>query len=310
MREEPNGPNKSEKMFLKFEEVHEGSSDFDTAIAIPAAPEESQESIELKLTERLKQEHWYLQDSWRSKSLCEQFVIKVGDDSVEIFNFGRMLLPDEISKITAALKDMSRLKNTNVLRSVSHIAIDNEQPLNPHTGEAMNGLGGRDGAIKLYPAALSNQSHRVPDVSNLEGTVIHEFSHSLPTDFIKSWRKSFGWQFIMENPKTLPGGAVTIEETTQPERCITEYATINAAEDICDSMVAALRNPAALDAEKFEKIKIELLPESAKDVLVEVEKKSMNDQRLPQLSGPIKYKRVAQRVFRVKPETINDETME
>ena len=276
---------------LQFEEVTQGHSKYDEAIAVHAAPEESQEAVEARLTETLTRDRWYLQDKWRSKKIREQISIHIDGISLEIFNFSKELEAHQLEEMQNALRDYVSLKDNNVFQEVHSVVIDNEQPLNPHTGNPMNGWGGKDGAIKLFPVAFAGVPHRVADVSNLEGAVIHELSHSLGTDFENAWRKEFEWKSL-DTPKALPGGSFQYEEVLEPNRCVTEYARVSAAEDVCDSMVAALRNPEALDAERLKKIKTELLPSTPREVTTTITKKNVHDYALPKIVEPILYKRV------------------
>jgi hypothetical protein len=285
-------PKKEKSAPINFKEVKEGDPAFETAISVSTSPEDSEDQVEAKLMLMLAAKHWYLQDKWCDKTVQEQIVITVGTVSLEIFNFGESLEAWQLEQIQTAIRDYSQLRNKKVFETVKGILIDNEQPLNPHTGKELNGWAGKDGAIKLYPAALRAVPHRVAGVSNLEGTVIHELSHNLGTDFENRWRKEFGWESV-ETPEQLPGGAYRYERNKESERCITDYAQVNAAEDVCESMVGALRNPDMLDPARLNRIKEELLPQETQEVNVSSVKKDPSVLGLPQIEQPVKYKKVS-----------------
>ncbi len=279
-----------------FQEVKEGEADFGNAISIPSASGESKETVEARLLERLKESHWYLQEYWRGKTPQEQLTVSLGDTSVEIYNFGKYLEVEHIAQLEAVLRDYAKRQNTGVFGRVRHILFDDQGIVNPYTGEPANGwAGNRDGGVKIYPAALTGE-HRVAGVTKLEGTVIHELSHSLPDDFISKWREALGWKPAPDDPPLkLPGGAIRLEINDEPWRCITDYARANASEDICESMVGALRNQAALDPERL-KIINETFPVEENELVVNTIRKNEGI-KLPELSQPIQYKRTPKRTF-------------
>ncbi|MBP6888427.1 MAG: hypothetical protein KBC21_01870 [Candidatus Pacebacteria bacterium] len=284
-----------------FQEAKEDDPEYEMALPISVTQDESKEDIEKGILERLSREHWYLQEYWRNKVIQEQIVLEVGEVVLEIFNFQNEQLEDwQLEQIRRVVTDYSQLRNSPVFSLVKSIVIDNEQPINPHSGKELNGWGGSDGAVKLYPAALKPISHRVTGVSNLEGTLIHEFAHSLGVEFENMWRKEFGWE-QMEKPEQLMNGTWRLEQNIEPERCITEYARINTAEDICESMVGALRNPGALDPARYRKIHEELLPDKLGDVPNRITKKLQGTFQLPKIKEPFKYKRVLKRRIIFRP---------
>ena len=246
----------------------------------------------------LEIKYWFLNEYWRKKALREKFVFSLGTRSMELFNFGFSLDAPTLDRISRTLAEYASLQN-GVFDRLKFIIIDDNQLINPNTGEPMNGNGGQmDGAIKLYPNAFKNMNHRVVGVPNLEGTVIHELSHSISLDFRNAWKKKFGW-VDLENGGVLPGGAKQYHRVADPSRCVTRYAEVSADEDVCESMVAALKNPNVLDLERLHFIEESFsLGEHKNSEIVEVQK--IDSPTLPEISQPIRYKRVSPKKFEIK----------
>ena len=283
-----------------LQEVKDNDPEFDNAIPVTVYSGDSQEKIEENLIEILKKERWFLKEYWRNKKTQEVIEIHCGEKSIEIFNFGKELEDWQVEEITNAIRNYNTTKDYNVFGKVHYILVDNEQPINPRTNQPMNGYGelGIGEAIILYPSALEQKDHRVPKVSNLEGTVIHELSHTIAVDtLIDDWRKIFGWTKL-EKPEKLAGGFYQTEKSSNLERCITDYAQTAADEDICESMVGALKNPDALDKEKIEYIRTKLLLSPNKnesdETDISIVKKKGEETKFPEIEQPIRYKKVLQ----------------
>jgi hypothetical protein len=180
-------------------------------------------------------------------------------------------------------------------RELAHTSFKYDiQPINPNTGENQNGEGGEtDGAVKIYPSALHAVSHRISGALNLEGTLIHELSHSVGLEFINEWRNKFEW-ISSETTEMFPGGALRYEVPKEPERCVTDYARVNAREDVSESIVAALKNPNILDPEKLQFIKSHL-PISSEKLVPSIIAKTKGDISLPEIPQPVRYKRISRK---------------
>ncbi len=285
---------------ILLRQVKEGEQGFEEAVSVPVYPDESQEDVESRLLELLVQKHWFLQGYWLNKQPRERVTFIIGDRTLDLFNFEGELTSEQLDQIEKVIKDYASLSTPKVFERVTAIVIDDQQPINPHTGTPMNGYGEQGGAIKLYPSALQSVGHRVPGVSNLEGTVIHELSHSLGTDFQNRWAREFDWA-MLDEPEILPGGAQKNYQVSEPNRCVTEYAQVNPAEDICESMVAALRNPDILDSQRLQRIRETLMPSESVDVDISVTRKADNDISVPKLTQPVVYKTIPSKrlVFKV-----------
>jgi len=225
---------------LNLEEVFEGDDKYNEAEIIFANEKRSKTEVEDNLRVRLAADHWWLQDYWHNKNIKEQVIINLGDIEFSIYNFGEQLSSEQIEQIKSIFLLFSSFKNSKMFEKVKAVLIDDVQLINQNTGEAANGYGAGDKAIKLYPNAFKLIEHRVSGVSNLEGTVIHELSHSIGSEFEKEWSERFGWK-QRKNAEKLPNGLYSTEYNNDLDKCVTEYAKINSKEDICESMVAALK---------------------------------------------------------------------
>lgn len=281
---------------LQILEVKVGDEGYEDALSLPIKPNETR-SIKEIVAEALQYKYWFLRDYWRNKQVKETFRVRVGLNEIGIYNFGEVLRDDQKAQIENALHDYAEIQN-DVLGKINSILIDDIQYANENTGMPLNGRGGAiDGAIKVYPAALEG-NHRIEGVSNLEGTIIHELSHSISVDLRNKWLKEFDWENL-ETPTPLPGGGTRYQIPKDPSRCVTEYAQISVAEDVCESMVAYLKNPKILDPSKL-RFLMENFPrinaESDGIELLQVEA----DPQLPKFTMPIRYKLIEPKTSNIK----------
>lgn len=312
------GPDYQNVEDIEIKELGTGESNAGV-IRIINDPEDLPEKIIEEVRKTLIETHWWLLPYWRNKGLPkEQVTITIGDHTVDIFNWNEQALTEEqVSEITAVLKTFSLIADGKALKDCRYILIHDKQEMNPKSGEEMNGYGiVHDSAIKLYPRALRPIDFRIPGVSNLTGVLIHEFSHRLVEAYIQAdgkkemvvnvWTKLFGWKFL-EKSRKLPGGFATPWQTDTPEQCVTDYATHDPGEDICDSMVAAIKNPAALiqkNAGKQEFLNNALLgnlsdPAKLGDIAANISRRTDNAVRLPRRDDPAVYKLI--QGFKIRP---------
>lgn len=286
---------------IELEEVSADEADEGDVISIIVHEEASKEEVEEKVRQRLVERCWWLKEHWRQKGLpTEQFVVNVGDKRVNLFNFGESLDERHLGELQGAIEDCASLDGGEIVGGkIEHILIDDEQPKNTRTGEDMNGYSSREErAVKLYPRALEPVEHRVKGVSNLEGTVIHELAHRVSVDFRNRWSERFGWR-MLDTPEELPGGDMRYYKNDNPERCITEYAAIDPGEDICESVVGALRAHGQLDSERRDVIEKELLPDGQQEKLsVSITKKEPDAIELPRISK-VEYRTVKKGRMRI-----------
>lgn len=247
-----------------------------------------------RVQENVRKGNWWLQDEWRMKGLpVEEVVMSSPAGRIEVFNYNRVLEQRHLDELREVMAIFSQVNGGSVFRGVRYILIDHVGHRSADSGEEASGYGEIScKAIRLYPQALQGISHRVPDVTNFLGTLIHEFSHFLITGSMQTgWCHLFGWEYRREE-RTLPGGAKTNYWITQPERCVTSYATLRPTEDICDSTVAALKNPEMLDQRKRQFLIDNLCLPSLREASIPVEIKRLggNSIVLPHVKQPVRYK--------------------
>lgn len=98
-----------------------------------------------------------------------------------------------------------------------------------------------DGVLRLTKKCLT-VAHRIPNIPALEATLLHEAMESLLSDpgnqsFINLWASSFGFHGQQ---------AYDFPVCTRPSWCVSDYAKLNARQDICDSVAALYLKPELL----------------------------------------------------------------
>lgn len=239
---------------------------------------------------KLKNKYWWFADKWIEKGLPkEQIKVKLDEIEIEIFNWYEDLSEKQIEEITNMLKLF--YKNCGEeLKNTKYILINNQSGgKHEIIGDEMNGRSPQEDYIELYPNALKDIDHRVDKVSNLEGTIIHELSHKISLEIINSWKIKFGKE--CDNLKA-KGGANLHWQSNEPSSCVTDLARSHYSEDLCESMVAALKNPAILDQEKMKFLIDNNLIEAdnQKDVTALIDKLSGSKMEMPIIELEIKFK--------------------
>lgn len=225
-----------------------------TAITLYRDRADSLENIFNDAKEQITATRWWTWEYWEEKGLPkEQIEFSDGEHDVTIFNYrNEPLAVTQVDQIREVLKIFSRINSGQAFKGVRYILIDDEQPMNSKTGQMARGKGlPAAKAVVLYPRALAPVPYQVTDkATNLEGTLAHEMTHPLVHDVLNEWEKIGKWQYLEER-RPLPGGFTTSTITTEPERCVSDYATSDSDEDMCESMVAALFEQEKLDPEKL-----------------------------------------------------------
>ena len=154
----------------------------------------------------------------------EQLVLDIKGNPISIYNWYKKLSDEQKKTIEDVLVQFVDITQGSILNKVHYIFIENQDFLNPLSSEEKRN-GGTDNinSIILYPNAFIVKSHRVSGVSSLEGTLIHELSHGLTGVIHNEWIEEFG-------------------KTVEDNAYITPYAKIETDEDICETMVAVLKN--------------------------------------------------------------------
>lgn len=282
---------------IQLEEIKEDDPDYVSALTITIFEDEqlSQEDIEKLVREKISKENWWLQKYWQEKGLPqEQLNVQLGDANIEVYNFGGFLEQRHIDELKQVMAIFSRIQEGKVFKKINYILVDNARPINPNNDEEYRGYGARgDKAIKIYPRAVSAEQFRIQGVSNLEGTLIHEFAHVFgnDTEFSNKWRQKFLWKERAQ-PKRLSDGSTLVFESEHPERCVTSYASLDPKEDICDSVVAALEKPELLDPERLRFLKETLLKDFDIQGVGEpsIARHSGQEIKLPRMAQPVKFR--------------------
>ncbi len=275
---------------LSFEVVQEGDVDFNTALRIlNINGEQSEQELLEKAKEEIKRKYWWLQERWQRKGVPrEQISIRIGDYSVELYNYGQELTLTQMEELQNIMAVLAQIPG----KEVKYVVIDNEQAFNDQNQEDGRGYAyPTQSMIALYPRAMSGEPHRIPNTSGFIGTLVHEYAHVLPEgNFWNDWRVQFGWKPLSEidYSKSAPKSYSTDQES----RCVTDYAKFSPDEDICESLVAAVNNPTTLDDERLQFIQDRWL----KDIRplspdeISIARKSKEEVVLPKIPETVKYK--------------------
>jgi hypothetical protein len=272
---------------ISFKQAQIGDDEYNSAITTRPNTNQSPEEQAYNI---LSQENWTLQEYWQKKDTPkEQLIIKsLNGLELNLYNFGEELSAEQETEIIDAINKMASIIPQSEQSNIQYILIDNKQSRNPNDDSIKNGSCGNN-CIILHPQAMKDISHRINGVSNLTGTIIHEFSHGyLQNLILTEWQKDFGWKELETNLK-LPNGTFTSNEISNPENCITEYATYSPKEDFVESMVAAIETPNVLDPERLNFIKEKFLKNQQSSTIT-TEKLTGNSIQLPRITNDVFYK--------------------
>lgn len=192
---------------------------------------------EYQITELIRQsiiqKHWWLDPYFQKKLPTEQIVGAVRGHTVSLFNFGRRLTEAEQQEYSYFLALVSQFNPSDEFPKHKFILIDDQEDVvKLKTGELVNGenLTHDRGFLRLFPPVFASLQHRVGNVSNFLGTLVHEIGHSYEGNIHFEWMDQFGWDR-------------STGQTNHLEWCITPYATKFPEEDICDSITGLIFNP-------------------------------------------------------------------
>lgn len=209
--------------------------------------------------DEIQRTRWWLQDHWLEKGLPhEQIEMTDGSHNVTIYNYFRKLSTRQLATISRVLGVFSAIKGGVIFDQLRYILIDDTKEIYSKTGKPRNGLARSDwGTIVLYPDGLSDQPSELSDnITRAEWTMTHECSHFLEEikrddqgSFIEGWKRVGNWRMNSQG-RILSGGAVSIWETDEPQRCINERAQADFQEDLAESNTARIFAPEKLDSQK------------------------------------------------------------
>ena len=214
------------------------------------------------------------------------------DKKIELFNFNKVLETKEIEEIKQALNYYRNLASDINFEFPKYIMLAKTEKQNSQSHEPFYGWNDFNSkAIVVAPRAINLLPYRVEEISSLKGTIIHELGHNIESQnsISSKWKEKFGWESINDEefktwPKEKQEARSYGMETKFPQRCITEYAQVNPAEDICESIVGYIANAPDLDLEKKEFIR-RFFDNKNKEVSISKNEKVI----IPKLSNKIKY---------------------
>lgn len=264
-------------------------------LKITVTPNSTEEQERKKVIGSLSVKNWWLKSEWREKGTpAEQFTVNHPHGILEIYNFNQPLEQQYLDELREIIGIFSQIEEGKAFKKVKYILIDNKSQTNTNTGLQSLARGPMgDDLIIIFPDGTSFSPYRgIEGISTSSGALIHEFTHPLVRLYQASWREKFGWKKL-DDGRDLPGGGSSYEETDQPGKCVTDYATVDSDEDICESMAAALRKPEILDKEKLqflqEKFQLDSLNSNSVEI-VTIKRKVSKDITLPRTNQPVKYK--------------------
>lgn len=246
--------------------------------------EENKPRTDDEIIEMIKRERegrdWFTSEYWRKKGVPEEQVeFEINGRQITVYNFNKeKSFTDEHAKKTLGVFQQLAVSFPELLDRVRWVLIDNVQQASAFGDPEkypLNGYAMRDWkAFRLLPRGTELMPHRLQATSNFEGTIVHELTHLIQSDFEEEWGEKFKWQWCNDYPddwevRPTPDGRERrfFNKSTgemspqgqfplQPDQCITYYAKQNAREDICDSMVAYIYDPDLLRQVSQDKLSV------------------------------------------------------
>ncbi|MDP3685627.1 MAG: hypothetical protein Q8R32_02240 [bacterium] len=293
---------------LEFSECAPGSVTDGEILTVTAGLDEALETIQEKVRAMLVKRCWWLQHYWRTKVVRQMVSITAGPVTLSTFVFGAPLESWHIETLLHVTTCFLQLRNGCAFRDLRFLLCDDVQYHNTQNGEPALGYAGGHETILLFPAARSNTPYRLPTTTKFEGAAIHEFAHKLHSDqqYVRSgadallnrWKARFRWTSLPSDGlgRVLPGGACIWDTIEEPARCVTDYGRSCAADDFCESLVAALTGPDLLDPERLRFLREEVIPPTWKKLIVRVQCVEGTSVAFPALAQPVRYVRRPSRV--------------
>lgn len=233
----------------------EGGSAADFRISLGKNKDKTDADIMAELKESISGKYWWLNDYWRNKGEpLEQIRCAIGSKIIDVFNFFRPLTREEIMSIQRSLELVANIGEGELLNNINFILINNEQPINPKSGEPTYGQNASRSAgyFRLDPRTLNEKDiARMPGARCLEAIIVHECGHSASTQLQNRWNETMGWYSNTVHRLPLKSGADTVWRNDHPENMINDYARQDGGEDFCESFAAALLTPEILDPKRF-----------------------------------------------------------
>ncbi len=282
---------------IDFELVEEGDPDFESAVSVVNTNgKKTPEELLAEAKKEVVRVNWWLQDKWIEKGIPnEQVTLVAGDLTIELYNYGQELTPSQLEEAKRIVATLSQASVPDQNSLIKYVTINDTDELNDQNGENKRGYAfTASKMLSLYPRAVSAEPHRIPETSGFAGTLAHEFGHFYlyaDDNFLSEWKDKFGWRKLSNEEVDWSKHAPKTYATDQAERCVTDYAQFSPDEDICESLAAAVNNPAVLDQEKLAFIKEHWFKEGEMGAVeTSLERKTAMGIQMPQVPDKIKYK--------------------
>lgn len=202
----------------------------------------------------------------------EYFVVSTEVGNVGVFNFSEPLKEKHIEELKKVFEIFDGFKEKSPLKTFKYIFLKNENSQTKlSTGEEMSGYANtQTGLLTVFLEGQKLTPHRIPEVSNFKGTLIHDLAHGFSPELFQSWQEKFGWVLTEDKDKWAKS---IFYENNQQEKCINEYAKTSPQEDFCESVVAAIVAPQRLNPEKLEFFKENIFGNGEGNSKVKIEKR-------------------------------------
>lgn len=222
--------------------------------------------------QREKQD-WFTDASWREKGVPEeQLEFQINGRQVTVYNWNKEK-PFDAEHVDAAKRIFAQLASRfpQILKMLRWVLIDDNQPPSVYGDPDRYPFNGKADdkwrAFTLYPRGMELIPHRIAKATNFEGTLTHELTHLNQSDFLEEWGEKYWWKQVTDDKdyedeweqrptpdgrqkrlfnkkigEMCPWGQIPLQQ----DECVTSYAKITIAEDICESMVAYIYDPELL----------------------------------------------------------------
>jgi hypothetical protein len=119
--------------------------------------------LEIAARDKFSEKCWWMNEYWKNKGLPkEQITIKVGEQPIELYNFGVDLTFEQALELQKIIGKLSAGKAKAKLSGLKYILIDDTDVIDKKTNQARRGYAYPEmKTIALNPRAVSNEPHRV-----------------------------------------------------------------------------------------------------------------------------------------------------
>jgi hypothetical protein len=286
-------------------------------------PPLSDERITQVAQERYERSHWYMSPVWREKGEpTEQVEFEINGKKIGLYNFckEKSVTLEHLAQAENALKKLVA-HHPQILEHMEWILINDKQDGSQHGDDEQFPLNGsidrKWKALLLQPRALDPIPHRIPAASNWEGTLVHEATHFLESEFETEWKEKFQWEDCADyapegqqwgkggtdwEPLPTPNGRKKRYRNTktgefapigkfpkQPEQCVTKYAEMLWNEDVCESNVAYMYDLELLRSKSPNKLAILESHNQNQEVRFQAKRMPAGQVKLPEISPQTVY---------------------